>query len=94
MFSDNVTSVIPENFLPFGPMYGDTIIPPVDDGSSEEIQLGYDVIIFGTRNDRLYVSLNCIVSDRFFKHEQNLSYSCSVVIQIRTKSINYDIFLL
>ena len=53
--------MIPENFLPFGPMYGDTIIPPVDDGSSEEIQLVNDVIIFGTRNNRLYVSLNCII---------------------------------
>ena len=51
---------IPDNFLPFGPMYGDTVIPPIDDGSSKEIQLGTDVIIFGTRNSRLYVSQNSI----------------------------------
>ena len=60
LFSDNVTSVIPENFLPFGPTYGDTVVPHVDDGSSEEIRLDPDVIIFGTRNNRLYVSYNFI----------------------------------
>ena len=59
IFPDNVTVEIPDNFLPFGPMYGDAaIIPPVDDGSSEEIRLGTDIVIFGARNNRLYVSLN------------------------------------
>ncbi len=56
---------IPESFLPFGIAYGDSVLRDVDDGSSEEILLGTDVIIFGTRNNRLYVSLKCIVSDRF-----------------------------
>lgn len=52
--------MIPEGFLPFGPAYGDSAIRNVDDDSSEEIQLGTDVIIFGSRNNRLYVSLNSI----------------------------------
>ncbi len=56
--------VIPDNFLPFGLMYGDTVIPPEDDGSSEEILLETDVIIFGTQNNSLYVSL-VPISDRF-----------------------------
>ena len=50
--------VIPEGFLSFGSVYGDSAIHGVDDGSSEEIQLGTDVIIFGYRNGSLYVSLN------------------------------------
>ena len=49
--------MIPESFLPFGPAYGDSALRGVDDGSSDEIRLGTDVVIFGTRNDRLYVSL-------------------------------------
>ena len=49
--------MIPEDFLPFGSAYGDSALRGVDDGSTGEIQLGTDVVIFGTRNDRLYVSL-------------------------------------
>ena len=57
LFPVNTTVVIPDNFLPFGLMYGDSVIPPIDDGSSQEVLLGTDVIIFGSRNSRLYVSL-------------------------------------
>ena len=49
--------MIPEGFLPFGSAYGDSAVPRVDDGSTDEVRLGTDVVIFGTRNDRLYVSL-------------------------------------
>ena len=49
--------MIPEGFLPFGSAFGDSALRGVDDGSSEEIQLGADVFIFGTRNNRLYVGL-------------------------------------
>ena len=48
--------VVPDNFLPFGPLNGDAVVPIIDDGSSEEIRLGADVIIFGTVSNRLYVS--------------------------------------
>ena len=37
-------------------MYGDSAIRDIDDGSSGEIQLGADVVIFGYRNSVLYVS--------------------------------------
>ena len=50
--------VIPEGFLPFGSVYGDSAIRAIDDGSSGEIQLGADVVIFGSRNTSLYVSLS------------------------------------
>ena len=50
--------VIPEGFLPFGSVYGDSAIRGIDDGTSGEIQLGADVVIFGSRNTSLYVSLN------------------------------------
>ena len=49
--------VIPEGFLPFGSVYGDSAIRDIDDGSSGEIQVGADVVIFGSRNSSLYVSL-------------------------------------
>ena len=49
--------VIPEGFLPFGSVYGDLAIRGIDDGSSGEIQVGADVVIFGSRNSSLYVSL-------------------------------------
>ena len=54
----NETVAIPEGFLPFGPMYGDAVILHVDDGSSEAIKLGTDIVIFGSRSNTLYVSLN------------------------------------
>ena len=44
------------DFLPFGPAYGDSRVRTVDDGSSEEIQVGIDIVIFGSRQNRLYVS--------------------------------------
>ena len=49
---------IPSGFLPFGPIYGDSAVPRQDDGSSEEIQLRVDVVIFGSRQSSLYVSQN------------------------------------
>ena len=60
IIADNATVIIPDGFLPFGPMNGDLAVPPSDDGASVEIQLTTDVVIFGTRNNRLYVSLNSI----------------------------------
>ena len=60
LIAEVVSVVMPDNFLPFGPLSGDSAVPPVDDGSSQEIQLGTDVIIFGSRNNRLYVSQNAI----------------------------------
>ena len=47
---------ISDNFLPFGPAHGDSVTQTVDDGSSEGIRFGTDVIIFGLRQNRLYVS--------------------------------------
>ena len=49
---------IPQSFLPFGPDHGDLTAPVVDDGSTDEIILGTDVVIFGSRHNRLYVSHN------------------------------------
>ena len=47
---------IPDGFLPFGLAHGDSIGPRSDDGSSEEIRLGTDIVIFGLHQNRLYVS--------------------------------------
>ena len=47
---------IPRNFLPFGPDRGDSIVPTRDDGATDEIILGTNVIIFGSSHNRLYVS--------------------------------------
>jgi hypothetical protein len=47
---------IPQSFLPFGSDHGDLTAPVVDDGSTDEIILGTDVVIFGSRHNRLYVS--------------------------------------
>ena len=58
---------IPEGFLPFGLAYGDSVVPSVDDGSSEEIQLETDVFIFGSRGDSLYVSLNYRIAGKFWR---------------------------
>ena len=58
--------MIPEGFLPFGPVYGDSAIRDIDDGSSDVINLGTDVIIFGTRNNRLYVSANFVDLTNFY----------------------------
>ena len=50
----------PPGFLPFGPAYGDTAVPKIDDGSTNEIPLGTDVVIFGSRRSGLYVSLESL----------------------------------
>ena len=44
------------DFLPFGPAHGDSRVRTVNDGSSEEIHVGTDIVIFGSRQNRLYVS--------------------------------------
>ena len=54
--SDGSGIFIPSGFLPFGPVYGDSSVPRLDDGSTEEIRLGTDVVIFGSRQTSLYVS--------------------------------------
>ena len=46
----------PAGFLPFGSAHGDTRVPTSDDGSTSEIRLGTDIVIFGSRQNRLYVS--------------------------------------
>ena len=43
------------DFLPFGTGSGDSIVPRVDDGSTGVIQLGTDVVISGSHQNRLYV---------------------------------------
>ena len=48
---------IPDGFLPFGSAVGDSNITNIDRGSSEEIQLNVDVVMFGSPRNRLYVSL-------------------------------------
>ena len=48
--------IISIDFLPFGTAHGDTRVPIIDDGSTGGIQLGTDVLIFGARQNRLYVS--------------------------------------
>ena len=47
---------IPQSFLPFGPDHGDLTAPVFDDGNTSEIILGTDVVIFGSRHNRVYVS--------------------------------------
>ena len=47
---------IPRSFLSFGPDHGDLTAPVNDDGNTDEIILETDVIIFGSRHNRLYVS--------------------------------------
>jgi hypothetical protein len=53
---------IPQSFLPFGSNHGDLTAPVHDDGSTDEITLGTDVIIFGSRHNRLYVSQHDMIS--------------------------------
>ena len=52
--NDTITST--SNFLPFGRVYGDSTAPMLDDGYTDEIQLGTDIVIFGSHHNRLYVS--------------------------------------
>ena len=77
--------VIPEGFLPFGPAYGDSALRDVDDGSSTEIQLGSDVVIFGAHSNRLYVSINCR-SDNQFCHSLSSSTQKSYTSMSRRHS--------
>ena len=48
--------ILPTGFLPFGSAFGDSRVPTSDDGSTREIRLGTDIVIFGSRQNRLYVS--------------------------------------
>ena len=43
-------------FLPYGPDHGDSTLRKSDDGSSEEIGLQTNALIFGSSHNRLYVS--------------------------------------
>ena len=54
--------MIPEGFLPFGSAFGDSALRGVNDGSTGGIQVGTDVIIFGTRNNLLFVSIFKLIS--------------------------------
>ena len=47
---------VPRGFLPFGSAHGDSRVPTSDDGSTGEIYLETDIIFFGSRQNRLYVS--------------------------------------
>ena len=51
----NDTTIIPAGFLPFGFAHGDSRGPTSDDGFIGAIQLATDVVIFGSRQNRLYV---------------------------------------
>ena len=56
----NVTTVappvIPASFLRFGFDAGDSVVPPADDGSSEEIRLNTDFVFFGRSETVVFVS--------------------------------------
>ena len=54
--SDSGRGQIPRSFLPFGPDFGDLTVPTSDDGTTDEIILATDVVIFGSSHNRLYVS--------------------------------------
>ena len=47
---------IANDFLPFGREHGDSVVLGLDDGSSEDIKLATDAIIFGLHQNCLYVS--------------------------------------
>ena len=52
--------IIP-GFLPFGSAHGDSRAPTSDDSSTGEIRLGTDIVIFGSRQNRLYVSITFLL---------------------------------
>lgn len=56
MLSTVSPATIGGGFLPFGLVPGDAVSPTNNDWSSEEIRLGTDVVIFGSHQNRLYVS--------------------------------------
>lgn len=60
-FAENATIIIPSGFLPFGFTYGDFRVPTSLDGSTEGIQLETDIVIFGSRQNRLYVSFTLFI---------------------------------
>ena len=51
----NDTTIIPASFLPFGFAHEDSRGPTSDDDFIGAIQLATDVVIFGSRQNRLYV---------------------------------------
>ena len=55
MIFPTVGTIIPAGFLPFGFAHGDSRGPTSDDGFIGAIQLATDVVIFGSRQNRLYV---------------------------------------
>jgi hypothetical protein len=59
---DNTTMIVPTGFLPFGSAHGDSMVPTALDGSTGEIQLETDIILFGSGQNRLYVSFTLFKS--------------------------------
>ena len=55
MLSTTVGNDTASGFLPFGFVHGDSRGPTSDDGSTGPIQLATDVVIFGSRQNRLFV---------------------------------------
>ena len=51
----NDTAITQSDFLPFGFAHGDSRGPTTDDGFIGAIQLATDVVIFGSRQNRVYV---------------------------------------
>ena len=57
LFLSTVNDIqIPRSFLPFGPDREDLTVPTSDDGTTDEIILRTNVVIFGSSHNRLYVS--------------------------------------
>ena len=56
MFGSSTGGVFTFDFIPFGMEHGDRRLPRVDDESSDEIVLSTEVVIFGSTQDRLFVS--------------------------------------
>ena len=57
-YTANDTGEVPDHFLPFGALLGDSTVPLIDDGSTEAIQLSAGIPFFGTTYDQIYVSLS------------------------------------
>lgn len=54
MNNSGLDIVVPDGFLSFGA--GDSVLPIGDDESSQAILLATDVVIFGSHQNKLYVS--------------------------------------
>lgn len=78
--------VIPEGFLPFGPAY-DSPVPTQDDGSSMEIQLVTDVVIFGSRQNRLYVSICLLRADYYLSYIRVSFILLLFLLQVNTNGV-------